>query len=358
MKENKKFLYEIVADKLRENIQELPPDTKIPSRSELVAKYDVARATIDRAIECLIDQGLLVSRGGSGTYTVGKIYRGEHSYFGAILPNITDFGYPDILKGIEDEAHRHGLSMAVGTTNWSTSKLNEHVQNMVDSKVRGIVIVPNIQHSFDNHWQQLLVESKIPFGFCNRGIEDLDAPVVLLNNFYGAFTVTKHLIEQGCKKILFLSNPIYSTIRERLQGYLACLKENNIEYENNWVWFGSTHELTDEYTKGVDYFLERHPDADAILCAGDLLAYHTIEQLLKRGIRVPDDIAVTGFDNSYICQNPYSNITSVDFNYYKMGEWACKLVLSTSENRPDIATVKNMHLTQPTLVVRESSRKI
>lgn len=355
MNRNNEFLYKQVADDLRTYLETIPPDSKIDSRSLLVKKYKVARATIDKAIECLIAQGLLISYGGRGTYTVGRVHRGEYSYFGAILPNIVNFGYPAILKGIEDEANRHGLSMTVCTTDWSTQKLNDHVEKLVSSKVRGIVIVPNIKNSFDNRWQRLLTESGIPFGFCNRAVEDLDAPAVLLNNFYGSFMVTKHMIEQGYKKILFLSSPIYSTIRERLQGYLSCLLENGIEYSNDWIWFSKNHEITDEFEAGVEYLLEHHPDADAIICAGDLIANFAIESLFKRGYNVPGDIAVAGFDNSYICNNPYCNITSVDFNYYDMGEMACKLVLSTSANKPHINTVKTMHLTKPKLVIREST---
>lgn len=347
--DKKKYLYENIESKLLDKINEMEIDEKLPSRNILANEYNVTRSTIDRAIAQLISKRYLASQRGSGTYKIRRIMNESSNYIGIILPNIVHNGYPEIIKGVEEEARRNNLNIILCTTESEDTKLLEHINNLISSNVLGIIIIPNIKLSLDLEWLSKLENSGIPYVFCNRQIENVNAPAVLLNNFHAAYIATKHLINTNCKNIAFISYPIYSAIRERYQGYLSCLIENNMQ-SCEYLYIEEEYEKEEEDIKGIQYLLSHNENIDAIICSDDKSAYNCIKYLLKIGYEVPNQISIIGFDNSFICDNPYVNITSIDFKYYDMGVRACKILLEKN-----IEKFKDMLLCVPELIVRDSS---
>lgn len=356
LKKNEQFLYEQIEMQLLLELESLPPETKIPPRSVLVKRFGVTRTTVDRAIAQLISKGHLSAMRGSGTYVTRKGNDTTSNYIGIILPNITLNGYPEIIKGIEDQAAKFNLHITICTTDNVPQKQEEHVKRLIEANVKGIIIIPSIKSALESDWLIRLRDSKIPFVFCNRTAGDINAPSVLLNNFYGAYSATKHLINRGCKNICFLSYPLYTATRERLQGYLSCLLENKMYHSSKWVYFEEDFDNCELDEKGIEYLINNNPDMDAVLCIDDKIALNVIRYLLQNGYRVPENISVVGFDNSFLCSNPYRTITSVDFKYYEMGVSACKMVVDSQESNDAYKLIKDIQMSVPEVIVRESSR--
>lgn len=356
MKKNEKFLYEQIEIELLKSLELLPENSKIPPRSKLVKEFGVTRTTIDRAIAQLISKGKLSSSRGSGTYVAGVGHSFTSNYIGIILPNITLNGYPEIIKGIEDKAAQYELNITICTTDNVAQKQAEHVKKLIEANVKGIIIIPNIQNTLETEWISKLVNSNVPFVFCNRTVGDINAPAVLLNNFYGAYSVTKHLISKGCKNICFLSYPLYAATRDRLQGYLSCLLESKMYHSKKWIYFEEDFDKRELDENGIQYLLNNNPDIDAVLCTDDKIALNVVKYLLNKGYKIPEDISVVGFDNSFLCHNPYRNLTSVDFKYYEMGAAACQMVIESTHPTDDYSLLKDIYMSAPEVIARESSR--
>ena len=359
MSQNNDLLYLKIKSDLLAKLKTLTPNERIPSRNELIKEYKVTRTTIDRAISELIGEGYLYSRDGSGTYVSENstyAYRQSDSgiaSWGVILPNIMHDTYPGILRGVEDIANKYGRNTVICNTDNDMEKQANYIYKLIDSGVEGIVIVPAISVESDLRPFKMLQEKNVPFIFCNRGVVGIEAPEVTSNSFYGGYIATKHLIEQGFRKIAYISRPMYSVSIERYQGYASALEEAGIELSDDYVFFEeSIHDEKPGY-EITKMLIDRKPLVDAIFCFNDVLAKGAYEALTEAGIKVGTDIGLVGYDNTNICENLAVKLTSVKFKTYEIGTKAAELLFSIA-NGEKIQKNKIVVL-QPKLVVRESS---
>jgi LacI family transcriptional regulator len=157
---------------------------------------------------------------------------------------------------------------------------------------------------------------------------DMKFDYVVTNNFYSAYAATMHLINCGYKKIGFSGDTsIYSSIMDRYLGYLKALMENGLEINESYTII--------EADKNNTYFEDfKLPDKlpEAYFCHCDLAAYTLIQRLTKMGYKVPDDIAVIGFDNTQIASNSVPLITTVNVDKENMAVIAYNIMKKRLKN--------------------------
>ena len=366
MVSSKGLLYKKVKQNILEEIKGLERDSRLPSRTDLLKKYNVTRTTIERAISELIGEGVLYARDGSGTYVYGGGKEaagrgweggetGKVANWGVILPNITHDTYPGILRGIEDIANKNNINVIICNTDNYTDKQELYIKKLIKSKVDGIIIVPAIIGDIDTKSFLSLRKAGIPFVFCNRGIGEIDAPRILSNNFYGAYIATKHLLSSGYRSVAFVSRPYYSVAAERLQGYLAALSESGIEAEDRLAVFEkSFEEEKPGYEITLDLF-NKGFEIDSILCFNDMIAKGAYDAVVSMGRKVGRDVGIIGYDNTAICERLPVKLTSVSFKTYEIGNEAAEMLLKISKNGEHDSN--KAVILQPELIIRESSRK-
>ncbi|WP_168120896.1 GntR family transcriptional regulator [Paenibacillus sp. HB172176] len=350
-----------VKHKLIEQIKLLKPHVRLPSRNALAKQYNAARTTIERSISELIGEGYLYAKDGSGTYVSEKRATAKHTpgstfrSVGLIIPDIRHDTYPGILRGVEDTTNRHDINLVICNTDNQTEKQAGYLNKLIDLGIHGLIIVPAIIGHTDLSLFSKLQEAGIPIVFCNRGIDGVEAPKVVSNNFYGAYAAVKHLIGNGCRDIAYISRPAYSTSYERYQGYTSALAEAGLDVDDRLVLFEPTFDTARQGYDSVSELLKRGVTPDGIFCFNDGIAKGACEALGEKGLIVGKDVLVVGYDNTGICESMPVKLTSVQFQTYDIGASAAGLLLDMMNG--ETVRSSSFVVLQPELVIRQSSNR-
>jgi DNA-binding LacI/PurR family transcriptional regulator len=331
---------------------------KLPARPNLCKLFDTTRTTLDKAINELIEEGLLTAKNGSGTY-ISSMQNSANSkhigHWGVIVPNIMDAIYPGFVRSIENVAQGYEISITLCNSDNDVEKQEQYIQRLILTGVSGFIIVPVITNNFKENYRlySQLTEANIPFIFCNRSIDGIDVPVVTSSNFYGGYIATKHLINQGYQHIGFLARKNYRTSIERCQGYLSALMEadRTINRENIIMQCDENTGYHVGYTEMLR-MLDRNTNLDAIFCFNDYIVRGVYQAIKDKGLQISKDIGVIGYDNEDFCEATAPMITSVSYKNMEIGKKAAELLWKMVNNQP--IPEFNYYLYQPEIVIRES----
>lgn len=350
------YRYLEIKEQLLNDIRGLPANEKIISRTELCDKYQVTRTTIDRAINELIKDKYLYSINGSGTYVSPDIevkVSPETASWGVVLPDVRKDTYPEILRGIEDAAQEKDINVVICNTDNDIQKEYEYIARLIMSNVQGMIIIPSVKNNSDLRAYELLKNHKVPFVFCNRGIDMIsDVPTISINNFYGGYIATNHLIEKGYGRIAYIANICYKSSNERLFGYTAALSEASMPVIPKLIAMDTRAANQDDGYRAAAKMLAMEDRPDAFFCFNDRVAASVCHAIKDCGLNVSNDIGVVGHDNSYICESQAVRLTSIDYKHYEIGRKAAEILvgLIRKDNIPDTY----LHIFQPRVVERES----
>ena len=191
-------------------------------------------------------------------------------------------------------------------------------------------------------------------------IENSKIPTIVLDNYKYAKDAVKHLIDNGYKKISFISAPTgeMHSVKERYRGYKDALKENKIKFNKSLVCFSKT--LRGEWDLSVNYeliekIISGTNKPDALFIISDPVAMIAIQVIKRMGYKVPDDIGVVGFDDRRLCRYLDTPLTSVYQPKYEMGEKGTELLIKIIEGKK--IKEKNIYFDMK-LLVRESSNRL
>ena len=337
-------------------VSKLRVGDKLPSRTKLCVMLETTRTTLDKAIRELIDEGVLEATKGSGTRLVGMIEgtKREADNWCVIVPDATEQIYILLMKGIEKVAQRNNINTILCSSHNDGEKQEQYIKRLMVSGISGFIIVPIVSYDAQESFRlyENLLRSKIPFVFCNRGVEGVDAPVVKSCDFYGGLIATRHLIAQGYQNIAYVCEHKYSTSMERCQGYISALLEKGIDVNRRFILIPPLKKQLDCYAS-IRRLLASEPRPDAIFCFNDHIAALAAKAIQDAGLRLSDDVGVIGYDNTDVCTESKPLLSSVSYKVSVIGEMAALLLQKAAQGiRP--STNFNYYLFQPDIVTRES----
>jgi DNA-binding LacI/PurR family transcriptional regulator len=348
--------YKEIKNMLAVEIAKLSINAKLPSRPELCKRLDTTRTTLDKAINELVAEGVLYSRNGSGTYVAES--QDEQSIctdsWGVIVHDVRQSFYADLVRGVENVAQRYGINVVLCNSDSDFEKQEQYIKRLNHS-VSGIVIAPIVsadRRENDRLYHQL-TELKIPFVFCNRHAEGIDAPVVTSNNFYGGYIATKHVLEKGYRNIAYIACQKFRTSIDRCQGYTTALMENGIEINPKIITINDQSHSQPLGYQAMKKILSSGQAVDAVFCFNDIVARGAYQAIAEAGLRVSDDIGVIGYDNTDICENSTPAITSVTLNNLAVGTKAAEALYKQINSKEDLSDF-DFYLLKPDIVARES----
>jgi DNA-binding LacI/PurR family transcriptional regulator len=351
--------YKEIKNMLMAEIARMNSNDRLPSRHELCKKLDTAKATLDKAINELVAEGALYSRGGSGTYVAGAgaqlpVHVGQS--WGVIVRDVRDMFFAEIVRGVEDVAQSYGINIILCNSDEDLEKQEQYIKRLSYSDVSGVIIVPIVNRDA----QQIsrlycqLKELKMPIVFCCRSVDGINAPVVASNDYYGGYIVTKHLLEQGYRHIAYIAAQKYRASADRCQGYITALLENGIEINRKIITIEdqSQPQYCSVGYAAIKKFLTSGQLVDAVFCFNEKVAQGVYQAIAEDGLRVSDDIGVVGYDNSDICEKLTPAVTSVAYKNPEIGTKAAEVLYKqiTKEDSSDF----QFYVIQPDLVVRDS----
>lgn len=277
---------------------------------------------------------------------------GKSNIVGLVVADNSNPYYAKMIRGVEDTAKQNGYGLILFNTDETMEQEQKAHQMLIENHVDGILITSVISgseplKSLDKH--------NIPYVLLNRYIEGYTTDSVRSDNELGAYLITSHLCKQGHKRILHITgSEDISSVRERLSGYKNALKENGIEFDPDLV-LRCDLKLGGGYGCMVEALDEIKPNPTAIFAYSDLLAIGVMKALKEKGISIPDDIALVGYDN--IDYSPFfePSLTTVDQFAYKIGEQGMKILIEKINQEEKEAWQCQEVIIKPELIIRHSS---
>ncbi|HLZ58165.1 MAG TPA: LacI family DNA-binding transcriptional regulator [Ktedonosporobacter sp.] len=269
---------------------------------------------------------------------------------GLLITDIQNPFFTTLIRGVEDIAQRNGYSVILCNSDEDPVKERQYIEVLCAERVAGAIVVSTNERQ---RALQLFREHHIPIVAVDRRIAGSDTDAVLIDNVRGAREAVAHLLTNGYQRIGVITGPLTTTTgRERLEGYRQALREAGIEPDTRLERYGSFkeesgHQLANE-------LLDAGLSLDAIFVANNLMTLGALEALYLRDLRVPDDIAVVGFDEMPWAALSAISLTTVTQPVYELGSTAA-LRLFQRLQHPDALTRQEIVLAA-TLRIRGSSR--
>lgn len=237
--------------------------------------------------------------------------------------------------------------MLIGNGYHSLHKERQAIEQLIRHRCAALVVHAKIIP--DDELASLM--KQIPgMVLINRILPGFEQRCVALDDRYGAWLATRHLIQQGHTRIGYLcSNHAISDAEDRLQGYYSALKESNLPCNDRLVTFAEPDESGGELA--MTELLGRGRNFTAVACYNDSMAAGAMGVLNDNGIDVPREISLIGFDDVLISRYVRPRLTTVRYPIITMATQAAELALALAEHRPPPEIT---HLFSPTLVRRHS----
>lgn len=264
---------------------------------------------------------------------------------GILVDDIMSPFVPPIVRGIQDSLDEHKIASLVVNSDWNPEREHEAISSLMSRPVDGIIFV-EYSHRAQH---KTLEQSGKPYLFVHRlfGAELQNS--VVPDDEYGASLAVQHLCALGHRRIGFITGPSgWHNAHSRFVGYCAVLAEHGIRYDSALVQEGDW-EFDSGYAAGRA-LLQVNPRPTAVFAANDLMALGSIYAVQDAGLKVPDDMAVIGYDNRDFTRIFRPQITTVSMPVYEMGHKAAELLVRQMQGGKPVDEVK----VKGKLVVRET----
>lgn len=314
----KEYIYQYISEKGLEN------GDKLPTEKEICEMLDVSRITAQRAIQDMLAEKAVYRIQGSGTFVGAAAVENKTTdigYIPLIMSNTDEtFRFREVIQGVEGYLSGRGCHVTLHTMTYGDS---EKMLRAVTQNHKCAMIMPGASH----------VDNKLYFDLQNNGVKlvfidilpaNISTNYVSSDNISGGYIATKHLIDRGYKKIFTTSTPpiTANSIADRLTGYRLAHEEAGLDYRPDYNLLFQEYRPLEAY---LDDIL-KHPDkADAIFAINDTTAVLLSNLCIRKGVRVPEDIAIIGYDNSSAGANLPIPISTIDQKFYEFGYEAAKL---------------------------------
>lgn len=335
--------------------------SKIPSEANLRTTYGVSRHTIRQAISELVNEGYLYKQQGAGTFVSSEyktqLSSDEGKRIGVITTYLSDYIFPSIIRGIEEELSHRNYSLMLSSTRNNVDNERISLDNMLDQDVDGLIIEPtksNLLNPNLNYYLDL-IEQKKPLVMLNASYEELELPVVAIDDVKASLIATEHLIELGHTKIGMITKTDDVQGKNRLKGYLKALYNTGLSYNSDHIIRFDTESKPYIADKIVSLLkLEDLPTA--FVTYNDDIAVSLIKEIHRSGKNCPDDFSVVSHDNSfYSYVFPSIKLTSVNHPKEELGKAAAEWIIDSIENN---TKVKKSVIFDPELIIGTSTKRI
>jgi GntR family transcriptional regulator of arabinose operon len=354
--------HQVIETWIRNRIDEgvLVPGEKLPSESQLCAQFGVSRNAVRQAIHNLINEGLVESIKGVGTFCRTRLPASPLSAnIGLVEFFISSYIYPEIIRGCYNTLSRKGFALLLNQSEYNLEQERAILQDLRKKKVGGIIIAP-IYGAGDRSNALLLEEIQnegTAVVLCDDYFPGRNFSSVTLDYHTCGEEAAAHLWKKGHRKIGIFYQKDFLVKAIRMKGVMDFLGRQEAPVKSAWIVGFNGQGPTSEASAAAERFLRGAKELpSAFVCGNDEDALRLIEAAERQGIRVPSDLSVVGFDNSDIAQLEKISLTSVDHPSFEIGEKAANILLDKIFH-PEIRFVTHTIIT-PSLVERSSVRSL
>ncbi len=293
-------------------------------------------------------------------YTPNVIARGlkkrKTNTIGFVVPELDSF-YSEVFLGAQDTALKYKYSTFLCNINYNKELEELHLDNLLKRRVDGVIFTTGLLSS--NNLVYKFLDEGTPVVLIENFLNDPNISTVILDYYKYAKIAVKHLVDNGYKRIGYISAPLEEmyTLKDRYRGYRDALKENGIIYDKSIVYFDKI--IRGEWDLSlscnlIEGIMSNPNPPDALFIISDSVAMIALQVIKKMGYRIPDDIGIVGFDDRRMCRYLDPPLTSVYQPKYEMGAKGMELLLRIIEGEE--IKDKNIYLDMK-LSIRESSNR-
>lgn len=274
---------------------------------------------------------------------------------GVIIPRLDSLFMSSVIAGIEKIANEASFNLIISQSLESENKEKSNARTMFNSRVDGLIVSLSNETKDLSHFETF-INKGVPLIFFDRVAEELPCTKVIIDNKQAGYTATKHLIDQGCRNIVHITNRIQRNVyRDRFEGYLKALREHGITYNEDFL---ITNDLSEKSVINCirEDILKRKTLPEGIFISNDFAAAIAITTLKEMGIRVPQDIAVIGFNNDSISKVTEPSISTINYPGVEMGESVARILVNHLKGKINLKITSTVVLNTE-LIIRNSSMK-
>lgn len=278
---------------------------------------------------------------------------GRSNNIGVIVPRINTNFFGSVIRGIEEELNASGYQVIICQTHNDEEKEAENVETLLNSQVDAIFMSTSSRNTVTF---EKILRKRIPLIFFDRKKTMDNVSSVTIDDFAGGYIATKHLIDQGCKKIAHISTGDLNIeiFRERFAGYKQALYDNDLPFSDDYVL--STKSNIEDGREAVKKLFSLKNKPDAIFSASDFVALGAIQELQEMKLKVPQDVAVIGFSNEPFTNFLELSISTIDQFPLEMGKMTAKVFLEQIDSS-EVEKIQKKVVLEPKLIVRKSSNR-
>lgn len=333
---------------------------------DIAEKLNLATSTISRALKdhhTISDKTIkkvkqTAKEMGFVPNTLAAGLRGNKSRtIGILIPTVTQPFLSSLISGIEITAQKSEYSVLIMQSHDSYEMEVNLAKSLYSNRVSGVICSLAMETKDTSHFKQFS-NNNIPLVFVDRVPRDYDTFRVVINNYLAGYKATKHLIEQGCKRIAHLTagSEFGTLYNERKRGYMDALLEHELPVEDNLII--SLKKMTyEDGVKACNELFDLKPPPDGLFAPGDILAVSAVQTAKKRGIKIPEQFAVIGFNNDPISEIIEPNISTITHPAEKMGKAAAELIIKNLKSAKE-EDAKEITFLNTQVLIRESSKRI
>lgn len=271
---------------------------------------------------------------------------------GVIVSDISNPVFGKMVKGVESAAKQKNYSLIICNTEEEHDMEVDAVTTMISKGVDGVVITPT-QHDISS--LELLKKMNIPFILMGRRFKNYSTNYVVSDDFRGGYISGEYFIKKGHRKLIFINGTKHiSSSQEREEGFIKALAKFNLLPQKIFYIMPDIHQGYHLAKKILDTTM----DFTGIFCFDDYTAFGVIKAIREKGLRIPQDIAIIGYDNTEFAEMLDIGLTSVDFNEYRIGELVAEHIMDIIENSKasddNNEVIHRQVILEPSLVVRGS----
>jgi len=281
-----------------------------------------------------------------------SLRRKKSRLIGIIVPQISYFFFPSVIKGVENIAQQRGYNLLIMHSNESYEREVESVETLVSNNVEGILASISRQTRDFDHFRKI-IDMGLPLVFYDRVVTDLMADTVMIDDRSASFNAINHLIANGRKRIAILTGNLNLLISQnRLRGYTEALKGKGLRLDNELI---ISCEWPEEAEAAIYQLFSRDDPPDAIFGISDLITSGIMRALYKLDKKVPEEVAVIGF-----CEEPLRSlynpsVTSVEPKGYEIGKLATEILLDRIDNGIDEHSSPKIMYLEGDIIIKNST---
>jgi len=318
------FVDELAAGRLK-------PGDLLPTEQQLAATWSIARSTVRQAMAALERDGLIQRIQGKGTFIHNQarvLLKHGLDVLALVLPETQAGFYPSLQRSFDESAWRHHDQILVCQSNNDVDRQGNVILQLIDKEVAGVAIVPVTSPPTPAFQIRQLQKAQVPVVFCHRRVESIRAPLLAIPFREVGRLAGRALAEQGHKRVAFFSAHRSEAGNAYLAGLADVLAPGG-QLDERDVFFGTsrTSWIDDrELAPALAGLLARPDRPTAIYATFDSVAEAIYLQLMRLGVRVPQDISLAGFGGIARTSATLRSLTSVTVDETQIGRQAVDLL--------------------------------